>query len=88
MKQSKPRSLAHFVGGIQSTGLMNLADTNFSVMVNRIIAMLAVSPRNRRQLTNGTREHRTTQGNLHDKEQAGILQRAGRGLPKVQGIRL
>jgi len=49
MKQSKPRSLAHFVGGIQSIGLTNLADTNFSVMVNRIIAMLAAFPRNRRQ---------------------------------------
>jgi len=86
MKQSKPRSLAHFAEGIQSIELTNLADTNFSVTVNRTIVVLGVSKPNRRQLTNGTREHRTPQGNLHDKEQAGILQRAGRGLPKVQGV--
>jgi len=41
MKQSEQRSLAHFVEGIQSTRLTNTVDTSFSVMVNRIIAMLA-----------------------------------------------
>ena len=64
MKQSRTKKPCPFCGRYPEHKIDEFTvDTNFSVTVNRIIVMLAAfQNRNRRRLTNGTREHRTTAG--------------------------